>query len=230
MKRNCKGVESSHSTVTDGTKEWPRLSSDSRITEKPLDIPRNPEHNPRRIMRRSLTKTIHPTVSRRSRERELIWDQVQTMKGHFTAEELVFSLARQRKRVSRATVYRTLDLLLDRGVLLRVQVGEGGALYELGRSRPPHAHLYCLGCGRLSDYPLAMLSQLPRRVLRDTRFQTDHLLLRICGYCQPCRLRLAKKKRLRRGKMIQSRKVRQQKAGKLAQRVAEKAGARGANG
>jgi Fur family transcriptional regulator, ferric uptake regulator len=120
-------------------------------------------------------------------------DHVQSMKGHFTAEDLVFSLGRQRKRVSRATVYRTLELLLDRGVLWRVHVGERGAVYEFAGGRAPHAHLYCLGCGRLSDYPLARLDRLPEQVWKEAQFQTDHLSLRICGYCQSCRRRTAKK-------------------------------------
>jgi Fur family ferric uptake transcriptional regulator len=130
------------------------------------------------------------------------------MKGHFTAEDLLLSLARRGKTVSRATVYRTLELLLDRGVLQRVQVGEGGALYELVKGRAPHAHLYCLGCARLWDYPLAMLGQLPQQVLRDARFQADHLLLRICGYCQPCRVRAAKKSRVGKRKLTERRKGR----------------------
>ena len=133
------------------------------------------------------------TVFRRTRERELIMDHVQSIKGHFTAEDLVFSLAQRRKRVSRATVYRTLELLFDRGVLWRVHVGERGAVYEFAQGRAPHAHLYCLCCGRLSDYSVTLLDGLPEQVWKDARFQTDHLSLRICGYCQPCRRRAAKK-------------------------------------
>jgi len=149
-----------------------------------------------------------PAPSRRSRERELIWDHVQTMRGHFTADDLLVSLGRHAKPVSRATVYRALELLMARGVVQRVQLGEGGALYELAKGRPPHAHLYCLGCGRLWDYPLAMLGQLPQQVLRNARFQTDHLLLRICGYCEPCRVRAEKRSRVGKSETAEGRATR----------------------
>ncbi|MCL6481537.1 MAG: hypothetical protein K6U02_07395, partial [Firmicutes bacterium] len=58
-----------------------------------------------------------------------------------------------------------------------------------------HAHLYCLGCGRLSDYPLPLLLHLPEQVRREQGFAAEHLLFRICGYCRACRARQLKQQR-----------------------------------
>ncbi len=123
--------------------------------------------------------------TRRTRERELILDAVMGEHGHFSAEELALGLARRGGDVSRATIYRTLDLLVDRGTLQRVPLDEGGCRYELSRERKPHAHLYCLACGRLSDYHVKELETVLRRVGR-SGFRTEHLLLRVCGYCPRC--------------------------------------------
>ncbi len=150
-------------------------------------------------MRLNLSSTRGAGVPRRTRERELILDRLPTLPGHFSAEDLASAL--RRERVSRATVYRTLDLLVDQGLLQRVHLDEKGACYEMIRGRAPHAHLYCLGCGRLSDYPLPMLARLSGRVERQEGFHAEHLLLRICGYCQQCRARGVKKSSLDKTKM-----------------------------
>ena len=67
----------------------------------------------------NIIKTKSAT-SRHTRERELIFDFVETLHGHFSADDLFFGLHHRGQRVSRATVYRTLDLLVDRGMLQRV--------------------------------------------------------------------------------------------------------------
>jgi len=145
-------------------------------------------------------------ASRRTRERELILDRLPSLPGHFSAEELWLSLAQKGSRVSRATVYRTLDLLVDRGVLQRVHLDEQGARYELIQGRAQHAHLYCLECGRLEDFPLAALQKLPTRVRREMGFDAAHLLLRICGTCARCRRRV--------GRGVSSKRVQHPKGGK----------------
>ncbi len=138
-------------------------------------------------MRISLNKGKPALPGRRTRERELVLDCAMQLEGHVSAEEICQRLARQGRRVSRATVYRTLDLLVEHGLLQRVQLDERGGVYEVLAGRAPHAHLYCLGCGRLVDFALPVLETLPRQVQRRAGFRAEHLLLRICGYCRRCR-------------------------------------------
>ncbi|MGB6481863.1 MAG: transcriptional repressor [Candidatus Acidiferrales bacterium] len=137
----------------------------------------------------SIKHSASSATSRRTRERELIFDFVETLHGHFSADDLLFGLHHRGKRVSRATIYRTLDLLADRGVLQRVPVDEGGFVYEHIHGRSQHAHLFCLSCGKLTDYPMPPLGRLPQRVRQKAGFEMEHLLLRVCGYCKGCRHR-----------------------------------------
>ncbi|MHB8484128.1 MAG: Fur family transcriptional regulator [Candidatus Acidiferrales bacterium] len=136
-----------------------------------------------------IIKTASGSMTRRTRERELICDFVETLRGHFSADDLLFGLHRRGRRVSRATVYRTLDLLVDRGMLQRVPMDQGGFLYEHIHGRKQHAHLYCLSCGRLADYPMPSLGLIPGRVQRKAGFKAEHMLLRVCGYCRRCHRR-----------------------------------------
>ncbi|HVA72129.1 MAG TPA: transcriptional repressor [Candidatus Limnocylindrales bacterium] len=125
-------------------------------------------------------------TARRTREREMIFDFVATLRRHFSADDVLFGLHRRSQRVSRATVYRTLDLLVAGGALQRLPMDQGGFLYEHHHGRKQHAHLYCLGCGALVDYPMGALGRLPQRVRREVGFEAAHLLLRVCGYCKRC--------------------------------------------
>lgn len=137
----------------------------------------------------NLKMTRNASTARRTHERELIFDLVDTLRGHFSADDLVFGLHRRGQRVSRATVYRTLDLLVNRGMLQRVSMDEGGFLYEHIHGRKQHAHLYCVDCGQVFDYPMPVLGRLPQRVQREAGFEAEHLLLRVCGHCKRCRNR-----------------------------------------
>ena len=137
-------------------------------------------------MRLSLNTSQSP-VARRTAERERILDLLPHLPGHFGAEDVLAEV--KRAGVSRATVYRTLDFLVARGVLQRVHLGEAGARYEVLAGRHQHAHLLCLGCGELSDYPLPLLERLPAAVRRRHGFAVEHLLVRLCGYCRKCRAR-----------------------------------------
>ena len=135
-------------------------------------------------MRLSLNKS-DLRAARRTEERELILDFLPNLPGHFSAEDLWAGL--RKAGVSRATVYRTLDFLVTNGILQRVHLGEEGARYELIAGRDRHAHLLCVGCGELSDYPLPLLKHLPGMVQRRKGFAVEHLLVRLCGYCRKCR-------------------------------------------
>jgi Fur family ferric uptake transcriptional regulator len=77
--------------------------------------------------------------------------------------------------------------MVGHGILQRVHLGERGSEYELAHGKPQHAHLYCLDCGRLEDYPMPELERLPARVRKQEGFEAAHLLMRVCGYCRRCR-------------------------------------------
>ena len=139
------------------------------------------------IKKQQVREALDRDRVRITQERELVLDGLMLMPGHFGAEDVVFALRKHGRRVSRATVYRTLDLLVHSGVLQRLGVDHGGWQYEVMQGRTPHAHLYCVKCGKLEDYVVPGLDDLHVRVQRETRFQPQHHVLRICGICEDCR-------------------------------------------
>ena len=121
-----------------------------------------------------------------TRGRRLIFEEAMNQMGHFVAEELYIGLRRKRRPVSRATVYRALDLLVEGGFLERISFDREGSRYERILGRPRHGHLYCLGCGQIFDFIYDALDRLPEEVYREFNFKVAYPELRVSGYCQGC--------------------------------------------
>lgn len=121
-----------------------------------------------------------------TRERRLIFDEAMNQLGHFGAEELYLGLRRKRKLVSRATVYRTLDLLVEAGFLERISFNREGSRYERIFGRPRHGHLYCLRCGEIFDFMYDGFDRLTEEVYRELHFKVACPEVRVSGYCERC--------------------------------------------
>ena len=103
-------------------------------------------------VQRILSETLKARKQRQTPERFAILDEVYATVGHFDADELYARLQEKGVRVSRATVYNTLDLLLDCNLVVRHQFGSKQATYERGYSYRQHDHLICLDCEELFEF------------------------------------------------------------------------------
>lgn len=120
-------------------------------------------------------------------ERQVVLDGALNAQGHFTADTLYVHLKRQHPRVSRATVYRTLELLVRSGLVERVDLGGQQAYYEYVFGREHHDHLICLGCGTIIEFTSPAIEDLQRTVCREHQFEIRHHSHKIFGRCQKCR-------------------------------------------
>jgi Fur family ferric uptake transcriptional regulator len=122
-----------------------------------------------------------------TRERRKILLEVLKKKDHFQAEELAFSMWKAKNAVSRATVYRTLELLTEAGILRKMSFGEGGAKFELDYGKGYHGHLICLSCGGISEFPISKLLEIEEEAVKKQGFLIKKRSLLIFGYCRSCR-------------------------------------------
>ena len=132
-----------------------------------------------------LVSAIRARNGRVTPQRRVILRHVQRLHGHFTAERLLAEVEPDLPGVSLPTVYATLDLLEDVGLVRRV-VGLGGA--EVYDSRPEaHNHMVCRSCGAVADLDGAGVDA--ERVLRTaarTGFHPDEATLVVLGTCAAC--------------------------------------------
>ncbi len=121
-----------------------------------------------------------------TRERKLILEEVFRNHHHFEAEDIVSSLRKQGKRVSRASVYRTLPLLVSSGLLREVNFGERHGHYEHVLGHTHHDHLICTECGEAIEFSDPTIEKLQQEVCEKYSFKAHTHELRIMGLCSKC--------------------------------------------
>jgi len=109
---------------------------------------------------------------------------LQAGEHHFTAAEIFDAVETTEPRPDRATVYRTLDLLTELGVLTPLQLDSDAVVYH--RSDHRHGHLVCDTCGDVFELPKSAISALVRKVRHDRGFAIDADRVTISGVCQRC--------------------------------------------
>jgi Fe2+ or Zn2+ uptake regulation protein len=108
-------------------------------------------------------------------------------RGQFTAEDVV----RQVRGVGRATVFRTLRLLLDEGVICRILQDDTSLRYRVTSRAGHHHHLVCTACGEVSDFT-DCADDLMRELARRTDYQVEGHWLEVYGRCPKCAVVLSR--------------------------------------
>jgi Fur family ferric uptake transcriptional regulator len=114
---------------------------------------------------------------------------------HFDAEQLIDNIKRNGFRVSRATVYRTLNKLVDAGLLRRLEIGSR-VFFEHDYGYPQHEHLYCERCQRMIEFESSPINEIVQDVCRNHSFQSSGHTFVIHGVCGDCNRARAMKRRL----------------------------------
>jgi Fur family ferric uptake transcriptional regulator len=118
--------------------------------------------------------------------RRRIVEQVFHRHEHFDADTLLAELAAAGSaRVSRATVYRTLNELVEAGLLREMQLA-GRTVYEHDYGYPQHDHLYCQKCQKLIEFSSDEVKRIREAVAREHRFRSQGHRLIIYGVCAEC--------------------------------------------
>jgi Fur family ferric uptake transcriptional regulator len=107
---------------------------------------------------------------------------IASMPGHFTAE----ALAARVRGVGRATVFRTLKLLVDEGLVCRVLLEDGRLHYRMSRNAHQH-HLVCTQCGAIEDFTTCDIADVITELNRRTGYQIESHWLELYGRCANCR-------------------------------------------
>jgi Fur family ferric uptake transcriptional regulator len=120
-------------------------------------------------------------------QRRRIFQRVFATHEHFSAETLYgWMRAEDGDGASRATVYRTLSLLVEGGFLETLDAGQGELLYEHVLGHRHHDHLVCLDCGRIEEFTDERIEAFQREVAARKGFRLQHHNLRLFGTCASC--------------------------------------------
>ncbi len=119
-------------------------------------------------------------------QREMIIQTIAHSDDHMTAED-IFSVVQQRTRaVNLATIYRTLEMLIDEGVATRIDLGDGKIVYATAE-HGPHIHLVCKDCGYIFDAEPQLLETIAEQLQTQYNFTPDLNHISIFGICSGCK-------------------------------------------
>jgi Fur family ferric uptake transcriptional regulator len=130
---------------------------------------------------------LRPEGGRRSSKREAIVARFLQQDGHLSAEELVALVHREDARISRATIYRSLQWMADAGIARRVDFGEGKLRFEHAYRHPRHFHLICKTCNQSFEFLSSDIESLVEEVAAARGFAPRQSVLQIYGTCESCR-------------------------------------------
>ncbi len=118
--------------------------------------------------------------------RNQVIENVAARDDNFTAE----ALAAELDSIGRATVYRTLKLLLDQGLVCRIVLGDGSVCYRVSH-KAHHHHLVCVSCGATEDVDLSDVEDVLERVRNASDYDVVGHRLEVYGFCPRCKARQA---------------------------------------
>lgn len=131
--------------------------------------------------------TVRPAGGKRSSKRDRILNIFLRQDGHLSADDLFDIVRRTDPGIGRATVYRTLQWMVEAGIARKVDFGEGRSRYEPSYGHPRHFHLICTTCHRSSEFLSSDVESLMEEIALSRNFDRTQSIVQIYGICEECR-------------------------------------------
>jgi Fur family ferric uptake transcriptional regulator len=124
---------------------------------------------------------------RSTEQRRVIVDTFVNAQSHLTIDELLALVKQRDGRIGYATVYRTLKMLVESGLVHELHFGDGFARYELAAGMAHHDHLICTHCGSIVEFEEPAIETLQERIAARYDFTVSAHRHELYGLCRKCR-------------------------------------------
>lgn len=119
-------------------------------------------------------------------QREEVWKEILSSNEHRDADEIYHSLRKKAVSVSRATVYRTIDVLVKNNMVRKLDVGIGPNKFEHKMGIKHHDHIICMQCGKIEEFVVNQIEKLQKKVAEEYGFKLGRHNLQLFGICKDC--------------------------------------------
>jgi Fur family ferric uptake transcriptional regulator len=138
----------------------------------------------KKSVRKLFSDYLEKNKHRKTSERFEVLSEVYAMKGHFDVEHLFRHMKNKKSNVSRATIYNTIELLLDCNLIMKHQFGKNLALYEKSHAYKQHDHLICDDCEHVFEFCDPRIQQIQSMMGDILKFNITHHSLHLFGKCR----------------------------------------------
>lgn len=143
----------------------------------------------------TLTKYLRTKGLRLTEQRKIIVNHFCSKDKHYSVEELYGELKHRMPHIGYATVYRTMQLLVDAGLATERRFKDNITRYEPAHRNVHHAHMICLKCGKIIEFEYRRIEQLQQEAAKRHNFHPVSHKLELYGYCKECRKAQKKRKK-----------------------------------
>jgi len=140
-------------------------------------------------VREIFTDYLEKNAQRKTQERFIILDEIYSRTDHFDAESLFIELKNKNYQISRATVYNTLELLVECDLVTKHQFGNNMARYEKSFGYRQHDQLICIDCNKVLEFCDPRIHQISTRMGELLHFDIAHHSLILYGRCGGCEIK-----------------------------------------
>jgi Fur family transcriptional regulator, ferric uptake regulator len=119
-------------------------------------------------------------------QRLSVLSEIVNNKEHRECEEIYMALRTAGINVSRATVYRTMDILVAHNFARKIDIGDGRARYETKINHPHHDHMICIKCGEITEFISDEIESLQDDICEQYGFKLIRHIHQLFGKCQKC--------------------------------------------
>lgn len=134
-----------------------------------------------------LKRALKKEGLRYTQQRQSVWDELCATNDHRDAEEIYLAIRQSGLNVSRATVYRTIDVLVKNKMARKLELGDGRARYEHKVNATHHDHLICIQCGKIEEFMDEVIESRQDEIVKKFGYKLVrhiHQLFIICSECE----------------------------------------------
>jgi len=139
-----------------------------------------------KLMEKEIIAKLRQRGYKLTPQRKAVLKTIARSQNHLTPAEIYGRVKQEHPSIGLVTVYRTLEILAELGVICKVNPEGSSRSYLIRRALGHHHHLICSGCGAVVDFTTCNLGELEQRLSQKTGFEVEGHLLEIYGFCPDC--------------------------------------------